>query len=59
MPSTSVMKEFQQGALRSGSPTGPKVTNPKQAIAIKYSEQAKEGKGMLHKKTHGKKRGAK
>lgn len=29
-----VMDEFKQGKLRSGSKTGPKVTNPKQAIAI-------------------------
>lgn len=31
-----VMKEFQRGTLRSGS--GEKVTNPKQAVAIAYSE---------------------
>ena len=31
-----VMHEFKQGTLRSGS--GQKVTNPKQAIAIGYSE---------------------
>ena len=33
-----VMKEFKSGSLRSGSKTGPKVTNPKQAIAIGLSE---------------------
>jgi hypothetical protein len=38
-----VMKEFGEGQLHSGSKTGPKVTNPKQAIAIGYSE-ARKGK---------------
>ena len=33
-----VMKEFKSGTLRSGGPRGPKVTNPKQALAIGYSE---------------------
>jgi len=36
-----VMKEFGRGTLRSGS--GQKVTNPKQAVAIGYSE-ARRGK---------------
>lgn len=36
-----VMREFKSGALHSGSKTGPRVTNPKQAIAIGLSEQAK------------------
>lgn len=42
-----VMTEFKQGKLRSGSKKGPKVTNPKQAIAIGLSEErtaAKESK---------------
>jgi hypothetical protein len=30
----TTMKEFKQGKLRSGSKSGPKVKNPKQAIAI-------------------------
>ena len=34
-----VMKEFKKGELHSGSKKGPKVTNPKQAIAIALSEQ--------------------
>lgn len=34
-----VMKEFQRGTLNSGS--GKKVTNPKQAMAIAYSESEK------------------
>jgi len=42
---TKVMKEFKEGKLRSGSKKGPKVTNPKQAEAIAYSEARKvEGK---------------
>ncbi len=36
-----VMKEFSRGTLNSGS--GAKVTNPKQALAIGYSE-ARRGK---------------
>jgi hypothetical protein len=30
----TVMKEFGKGDLHSGSAEGPKVTNPKQAVAI-------------------------
>lgn len=33
-----VMEEFKKGALHSGSKKGPKVKNPKQAIAIALSE---------------------
>lgn len=33
-----VMHEFKQGTLHSGSSRGPKVTDPKQAIAIALSE---------------------
>ena len=33
-----VMKEFKEGKLHSGSKKGPKVKNPKQAVAIAYSE---------------------
>lgn len=41
---SKVMKEFAHGELNSSS--GDKVTNPKQALAIGYSEarRAKEGK---------------
>lgn len=53
MPSGNVMSEFKQGTLNSGSPTGPKVNNPKQAVAIMLSEKSKEGK------TTGAKRGPK
>lgn len=37
-----VMEEFKEGALHSGSKTGPEVTNPKQAIAIAISETRKK-----------------
>ena len=39
-----VMEEFKSGSLRSGSKKGPKVTNPKQAIAIAISESKKKKK---------------
>ena len=34
-----VMREFGEGKLHSGSKKGPKVTNPKQAVAIALNEQ--------------------
>ena len=37
-----VMGEFKHGALHSGSKKGPVVTNPKQAVAIAYSEAKKK-----------------
>jgi len=39
MPASEVMPKFKQGELHSGSKSGPKVTNPKQAVAIMYSEK--------------------
>jgi hypothetical protein len=39
-----VMEEFKKGDLHSGSKRGPKVTNPKQAVAIALSEQRKASK---------------
>jgi hypothetical protein len=36
-----VMKEFKEGKLHSGSKEGPKVKNPKQAVAIALSEARK------------------
>ena len=33
-----VMREFKEGKLHSGSKKGPMVENPKQAVAIAYSE---------------------
>lgn len=44
------MEEFKAGTLHSGSKTGPKVTNPKQAIAIGLSEERKAGKPVPKKK---------
>lgn len=44
MPSSQVMPKFKAGKLRSGSKTGKRVTNPKQAVAIMLSEKRAEGK---------------
>jgi len=38
-----VMREFKSGELHSGSKKGPKVTNPKQAVAIALSEARAAG----------------
>jgi hypothetical protein len=40
----AVMKEFGRGELHSGSKKGPVVTNPKQAVAIGYSEAKQAAK---------------
>ncbi len=40
----TVMREFKRGTLHSGSDKGPKVTNPKQGIAIALSEARKAAK---------------
>jgi hypothetical protein len=39
-----VMHEWKAGTLHSGSKTGPKVTNRRQAIAIAMSQAARKGK---------------
>lgn len=39
-----VMKEFSKKELHSGSKKGPLVTNPKQALAIGYSEKRRAKK---------------
>ena len=39
-----VMKEFKNKTLHSGSKKGPLVTNPKQALAISFSEQRRAKK---------------
>lgn len=36
--------EYKAGTLRSGSKTGPKVKNPKQAVAIALSESGQSKK---------------
>lgn len=48
-----VMGEFAEGKLHSGSKTGPKVTNKKQAIAIGISEAKKAGAKGPMKKANG------
>ena len=45
-----VMHEFKQGDLHSGSKKGPKVENPKQAIAIALSEARQSGAKVAPKK---------
>lgn len=39
-----VMKEWKTGNLHSGSKSGPKVSNQKQAVAIAFSEQRQQKK---------------
>jgi len=39
-----VMEEFGKGKLRSGSKKGPRVKNPKQAVAIAFSEARRDVK---------------
>ena len=45
-----VMNEFDMGSLHMGSKMGPLVKNPKQAIAIGYSEARKAAKKPKRKK---------
>lgn len=45
MPYTEVMHKFGKGQLHSGSKSGPKVTNQKQAVAIMLSEKRAAAKG--------------
>jgi hypothetical protein len=52
MPWDEVMKKFHSGALHSGSKSGPKVTNPMQAIAIQYSEKGEARKGKKEYQAH-------
>jgi len=46
----TVMREFKEGELHSGSKKGPKVRNRKQAIAIALSEARKKGAKIPKKK---------
>lgn len=41
----ATMQEFAAGKLHSGSKTGPKVTNRKQALAIGFNQQQKASGG--------------
>jgi hypothetical protein len=55
VPYNEVMPKFSKGELHSGSKSGPKVTNPKQAVAIMYSEKGEAKKGNKEyqaKRTH-------
>jgi Family of unknown function (DUF6496) len=45
MPADEVMGKFEEGKLHSGSPSGPKVKNRKQAIAIMLDEKRKAAEG--------------
>ena len=50
-----VLKEYKEGKLHSGSKKGPKVHNPKQAVAIAYSEERRKAKhDEEHPKSHSK-----
>lgn len=46
----TVLHEFKEGDLHSGSKKGPKVTNRKQAVAIAISEARKSGAKIPKKK---------
>lgn len=46
----TVMKEYKEGTLRSGSSKGSKVEDPRQAIAIALSEAGVEPKKRKKKK---------
>ena len=52
MPYDEVMPQFKRGTLHSGSKKGPKVTNPKQAVAIMMSEKKKAGEGKKEYKAY-------
>lgn len=51
-----VMHEFKERELHSGSKKGPIVSNPKQALAIGYSEARKAGEKVAPKKAHKRKK---
>jgi hypothetical protein len=47
VPRDKIFHEFKEGTLHSGSKSGPKVTNRKQAVAIALS-YPKEGEKKAH-----------
>lgn len=47
-----VMHEYKEGTLHSGSKKGPKVTSRKQAVAIALSEQRKQGKNAVARRSY-------
>ena len=56
MPWDEVMHKYGAGELHSGSKTGPKVKNRKQAIAIMMSEKEKAKGGKSEYKSKKKKK---
>jgi len=52
MPWDEVMHKFGKGQLHSGSKSGKPVTDPKQAVAIMYSEKGEAAKGKKEYKSH-------
>jgi hypothetical protein len=46
----TVMSEFKQGTLHSGSKHGPKVTNRRQAVAIALSQSGQSRKKRKRKR---------
>lgn len=56
MPYTEVMHKFKHGELHSGSKSGPKVKNRKQAIAIMMSEKRAAEGGKTEYQPKGKKK---
>jgi hypothetical protein len=59
MPWDEVLHKYKEGELHSGSKSGPKVGNRKQAIAIMLSEKraAKGGKSEYKSKKESKRSG--
>lgn len=57
MPYDEVLHKFKHGLLHSGSSSGPKVKNRKQAIAIMLSEKRKAQYGKKEYKSKKKHRG--
>lgn len=53
MPWDEVMSKFKRGELRSGSKSGKRVKNRKQAIAIMLSEKRKAKAGKKEYKSKG------
>lgn len=52
MPWNEVLHKWKTRALHSGGPSGPKVTNQKQAIAIMLSEKRKAGTNPEYRPSH-------
>lgn len=50
MPASQINKLFKEGRLHSGSPDGPIVKDPHQALAIRLSYLRKEGQIPEQKK---------